>query len=660
MTKRTEPARISPPTDNVPQGEHTTSMNAFARRPLRRGALLCGLVFVLAACAPLPPRPSVRTARLTSALHVALAARDWTRARLLAARLRRSVPADSEAAARALVREAWADLRGGAALRARQLLVGPSARALAAERLDPAAWSFLESRIAHQPHAVRTLAAWLPTPPPSLLPHALAFRATLNWKLGHPRTAVRLLVARRGLLTGSTSRARNDRLLWRDLNLWVARHGPLPLPATAGATVRGWIALADLVHRSASDPTLFHRLLARWETRYPHHPARLSVVPRLLARLSLLTRYPSRVAVLLPLRGSYRDAARAVAGGILLARFTGGRAARAGAVRFFDTETGRAGALRAYSRARRWGAAVVIGPLLAPQVATLAKSHHSGLTVLALNDLKRGAHTPPRFYQFGISPEDEAREDARRALAHGRRIAAALIPRTAWGARVLAAFRSTYTRDGGTLAAVAFYRPGRHDYAGTVRRLLRVNASLVRARTLESILGQPLVFQPVARQDLEMIFMPARAADARELRPELRYFGALNIPVYALAEIDEPGVVHRDLDGIRFPNMPWMLGHETALAPVRREAVKLWPSLAHRDGRLLALGFDAYRLLPLLVHSRHPLRLPFPGATGLLYLGRGRVIHRRLSWAVFRHGRPVLITMPHTPPAPPTTSTSPP
>ena len=660
MTKRTEPARISPPTDNAPQGEHTTSMNALARRPLRRGALLCGLVLVLAACAPLPPRPSVRTAPLTSALHVALAAHDWTRARLLAARLRRSVPADSEAAARALVREAWADLRGGAAQRARQLVVGPSARALAAKRLDPAAWSFLGSRIAHQPHAVRTLAAWLPNPPPALLPRALSFRAGLNWKLGHPRTAVRLLVARRGLLVGSTSRARNDRLLWRALNLWVAGHGPLPLPATAGATVRGWIALADLEHRSSSDPALFRRLLARWETRYPHHPARLSVVPRLLARLSLLTRYPSRVAVLLPLRGPYRDAARAVAGGVLLARFAGGRAASAGTVRFFDTGAGRSGALRAYARARRWGAAAVIGPLLAPQVAALAKSRHRDLTILALNDLERGAHAPQRFYQFGISPEDEAREDARRALAHGRRIAAALIPRTAWGSRVLAAFRRAYTRDGGTLAAVAFYRPGRHDYAGTVRRLLRVDASLVRARTLESILGQPLVFQPVARQDLEMIFMPARTADARELRPELRYFGALNIPVYALAEIDEPGIVHRDLDGIRFPNMPWMLGHEPALAPVRREAAKLWPSLARRDGRLLALGFDAYRLLPLLVHSRHPLRSPFPGATGLLYLGRGRVIHRHLRWAVFRHGRPVPITTHRPPLAPSRTSTSPP
>jgi outer membrane PBP1 activator LpoA protein len=619
-------------------------MNSAARR-LRPPALAlaASLLAFLAACAPLPPRTARRSILLAQALHTALAEHDWARAQGLAVRLRATAPADSPIAARALVREAWAELRAGRPQVAHRLLAGPAARALPPGRLDRAAWTFLGDRIERRPRAVRTLASALPSPPTALVPTALAFRARLAWALEEPLTALRLLVARRRLLPPGGARRSDDRLLWRELRLWVERHGALRRPVAAGTTTDGWIALADLDLSAGANPPLFRRLLTRWEARYPHHPARRAIVPRLLARLNLLDRYPSRVAVLLPRRGPYRDAARAVAGGILAARFTAGGEGRAANVRFFDTGTGRSEALRAYAAARRWGASVVIGPLLAPQVLALARAVKGHVTILALNDLPRGTPVPPRFYQFGISPEDEAREDARRALRHGRRIAGALVPRNAWGAKVLAAFRRAYERGGGILAAVAFYRPGRHDYAGTVRTLLRVDASIVRARTLESVLGRPLTFEPVARQDLEMIFMPARTEDARELRPELRYFGALGIPVYALAEVDEVGVVHRDLDGIRFPDMPWLLGRDPALAPARTEVARLWPALGRRDGRLFALGYDAYRLVPLLLHSRHPLRNPYPGATGLLYLGRGNVIHRRLDWAVFRNGRPVPI-----------------
>jgi len=619
-------------------------MNSAARRLRSRGlALAASLLALLAACAPLPPRAARRSILLAQELHTALAEHDWSRAQRLAVRLHATAPADSPIAARALVREAWAELLAGRPRPARRLLVGPEALALPPGRLDRAAWTFLEGRIERRPRAVRALASALPSPPAALVSASLAFRARLAWALENPVAAVRLLVARRRLLPHGAARGDNDRLLWRDLRRWVEKHGALRRPAAAGATTDGWIALADLDLSAGADPPLLRRLLTRWEARYPHHPARRTIVPHLLARLNLLTRYPSKVAVLLPRRGPYRDAARAVAGGILAARFAAGGEGRGPNVRFFDTGTGRSGALDAYADARRWGAAIVIGPLLAPQVLALARAVRGHVTILALNDLPHGTPVPSRFYQFGISPEDEAQEDARRALRHGRRIAGALVPRNAWGARVLAAFRRAYEGGGGILAAVAFYRPGRHDYAGTVRSLLRVDASIVRARTLESVLGRPLTFEPVARQDLEMIFMPARTEDARELRPELRYFGALGIPVYALAEVDEPGVVHRDLDGIRFPDMPWLLGRDPALAPVRTEVARLWPALARRDGRLFALGYDAYRLVPLLLHSRHPLRNPYPGATGLLYLGRGGVIHRRLDWAVFRDGRPVPI-----------------
>jgi outer membrane PBP1 activator LpoA protein len=56
------------------------------------------------------------------------------------------------------------------------------------------------------------------------------------------------------------------------------------------------------------------------------------------------------------------------------------------------------------------------------------------------------------------------------------------------------------------------------------------------------------------------------------------------------------------------------------------------------QGRLVAMGVDAFRLLPWLYAGDMPEALR--GATGLLSLGSDGVITRELDWAEFRGGRP--------------------
>ncbi len=57
-------------------------------------------------------------------------------------------------------------------------------------------------------------------------------------------------------------------------------------------------------------------------------------------------------------------------------------------------------------------------------------------SVLALNFLGDSASTPGNFYQFSLSPEDEARIVARRAVADGRLNGVVLAPNSEWGNRV--------------------------------------------------------------------------------------------------------------------------------------------------------------------------------------------------------------------------------
>ena len=109
-------------------------------------------------------------------------------------------------------------------------------------------------------------------------------------------------------------------------------------------------------------------------------------------------------------------------------------------------------------------------------------------------------------------------------------------------------------------------------------------------------------FEPRRRSDIEFIFAPAQASTERLLRPQLRFHYAGDIPTYATSEAFEPDMrANEDLDGLMFPDMPWILGGDFADA-VRAAAREAWPSGGPYRGRLFAFGFDAFRLAQALPH----------------------------------------------------------
>ena len=81
------------------------------------------------------------------------------------------------------------------------------------------------------------------------------------------------------------------------------------------------------------------------------------------------------------------------------------------------------------------------------------------------------------------------------------------------------------------------------------------------------------------------------------MRPQLRFHFAGDIPTYATSDAFEPDpTANRDMDGLYFPDMPWMLGSPLAES-VRTAVREAWPSGGPRRNRLFAFGFDAFRLL---------------------------------------------------------------
>jgi hypothetical protein len=338
------------------------------------------------------------------------------------------------------------------------------------------------------------------------------------------------------------------------------------------------------------------------------------------------------IALLLPVTGRTASAAVNVRDGFLAAYYQAPAAGRR--VRIYDT--GVLSVADALSRASRSGAELIVGPLTREEVSAAALYAGARPPLLALNFLPPETPAPPRFYQYALSPEDEARLVARRILADHHRRGIALVPAGEWGTRVLAAFRQELESGGGELIATATFDPGRTDYSEAVTQTLGISESQARYRRLEGVLGTKLQFEPRRRGDIGFIFSPAPANTERLLRPQLRFHFAGDIPTYATSSAFEPDVrANQDLDGLMFPDMPWMLGSDLAEA-VRAATRDAWPNSGLQRSRLFAFGFDAYRLAVALRNARGEVNID--GLTGRLSFDSERRIRRELNWAQLHDG----------------------
>lgn len=332
-------------------------------------------------------------------------------------------------------------------------------------------------------------------------------------------------------------------------------------------------------------------------------------------------------ALLLPLSGPLASSAEAVRDGFLGAHK---RAGGKGTIKVYDAGNTNDTTLAAYRLALDEGAALVIGPLRKESVANLVAAG-TKVPTLALNYLDESVAVPSDFYQFGLSPEDEARSAAERAVADGDKRALALVPNTDWGARVLAAFDKRLHELGGGVVQATRYTPGKADFSKPIQDLMKLDASEARHKALTSIIGAKTEFEPRRRDDVDFIFMAARAADGRLLWPQLRFFRATDLPVYATSAVFE-GQADRELSGVRFCDMPWMI-QSSSYTDERTKSAEF--ASLHSQPRLFALGRDAFFLASLIEAGQLRAGTSYPAATGNLQLTGKSIIARGLTCARF-------------------------
>lgn len=453
------------------------------------------------------------------------------------------------------------------------------------------------------------------------------------------------------MLPNADARLANETALWQQLSQ-LSDSALQQLSVGPPDVLSGWMALVRITRQLGQQPQALQQAIANWKQRYPNHPAQQQLLAKVLASLSKTRKPPKQIALLLPLTGPLAPAADAVRDGFMAAYYNQPAGVPRPVIRIYDTADNANNSWSLYQQAVAEGAQFVVGPLDKAAVAELAQSGTLSVPVLSLNYLDNDSDPPADLYQFGLSPEDEAVAAADRARQDGHDRAVALVPQGPWGQRVLAAFEHEWDRLGGTFVEAQTYDPDKTDYSSAITHLLNIDASRDRERALERLVGR-VKFDPRRRQDVDFVFLVAQPRQARLMRPQLRFHHAGDLPVYATSHVygGEPDQeADRDLDGIRFCDMPWTLEHDATWSGIHAELDRLWPQRTQRYARLYALGLDAYDVLPYLQELGQGGTLSrFNGATGNLYLDSKDRLHRELRWAQFRNGLPQLLPAPATP-----------
>ena len=445
-------------------------------------------------------------------------------------------------------------------------------------------------------------------------------------------------VAREPFLDDVQTREANHLAIWQALgtlpreSLIQTKRLPPPDPLS------GWIELAALAKDVSLVPDAMSQRLDTWRSLYPNHPVTQKFLDDLVARSRELTKRPSVIALLLPLSGQFAQAGAAVRDGILAAyyRSPGHEAIR---LNVYDVGAHPEQVLSQYEQAVREGAQFVIGPLDKAAVQVLTTQDSLPVPVLALNHV--GPAMNDNIFQYSLAPEDEAVEAANRAWADGLSRMAIITSEDPLGARMSDAFSARWTELGGVIVGKALYNPQEADYTTQLEDLLNLADSNARKQRLQQVLGKKLEFTPRRRQDIQGLFVVAQPVQGRLLRPQLRFNFAGDLPFYSTSGIygGMPDAANdRDLDGVMFCDMPWMIDAAGTQQGERSALQANIPQYGGQLKRFVALGIDAYHLVPMLRLLQNYPYERLTGETGTLQVSDDRRLLRQLKWARFKNG----------------------
>lgn len=485
-------------------------------------------------------------------------------------------------------------------------------------------------------------------------PLYFAVRERIALGAGRPLDAIRAEIAGEKLVTDPAERSRQRQGLLAGLRLLKERGMRLDAQQTSDPVVRGWLDLAALSGTGHGAALGGSTDAARWRSTYPEHPATELTREAFPAEIPL-SGAVRQIALLLPLTGANSGSALRVQDGFQYA-YNQLNAGERPTLKVYDT--GTLSVADAVAQARSEGAQIIVGPLTHDEVNAAADAG-AGVAILALNTLTGSRGSRAGFYQFALSPEDEARQVARRILASGLRRGTSMVAAgkdwSEWGARVQAAFNQELQSGGGELLTQTRFDPDEHDFSAPIHAALGTDLSEARRDRLERVLNAKLQMEPRRRADLQFIFVAGPPVAVRLLRPQLSFQNAGDLPIYSTSDAysAEAGEANQDLEALQFPDLPWLVPDGGRIDELHRQVEQSEGGSTASRSRLFAFGYDACQLaLAISAAGRDRSHVLIDGLTGQLSIDTEGYIRREGVWVQLHNGTALFSGTPVPPAAP--------
>lgn len=492
---------------------------------------------------------------------------------------------------------------------------------------------------------------------PAVAAEAMLALSNVQFVAAMPIEAAATLLERARILeldpdTTATDLDRNSHSIWRYLDGQDVVSLRRARSTSGDPTASAWYELAEIHRLYAGNSLRKDQEVGNWRRTNPQHPANSvlgyegyygdgTVDIGSSAYVAPSNRAPAQIALLLPMNSQFSKEAQAVHDGFISMHEQDRSASRASVV-LYDIGGDPSLAASFYQQAISDGADFVVGPLGRSATEALISSNNIQVPTLLLGASESLTGLSGSVYQFGLLPEAEARLVAERAFADGHRSALILTPSSERGARLKVALSEAWTFNGGTVLDEINYTPGEsREYATIVKRVLKIIDSEDRRTRMKQMLGHDVQFQARRRQDVDVILLAANARDGRLLKPQINFYQGHDLPVYATSRIysARPNALSdADLDGIVFPEMPWIVSQEASIIDLRLRLTRSAASANTSTARLFAFGMDAYGLIPALDKLRANPRARFGGVTALLGVDSQNSVTRSPIWTRFSNG----------------------
>lgn len=441
-------------------------------------------------------------------------------------------------------------------------------------------------------------------------------------------------------LLNKEQQASSQKLIWRSLMYISNTDLTLYRDNAFSHEYRGWLELALIAKNQQSDLDKQLLQLEDWQKRWLNHPANKTLPGGLELIKELAANRPQRVALLLPLTGPLAPFGKAVRDGFIAAMYEsrdgGGTVPKIKVYNTGETEN----IVAMYQTATTEGAELIVGPLEKHRVKQLFDTELL-VPTLALNRVDDYGPPPPQLYQFGLDPKDEAQQIATIAILENHKKALVIAPEGEWGERVSEAFTDRWQELGGKLVSKSIYS-GQKDYSTSIKKSLLLDKSEQRAKRVAKLVDEHLEFSPRRREDIDMFFLLAHPQHARSIAPLLDYHYAGDIPIYGTSRLYagyDDLQKDRDLNGIKFTDMPWILEKPTAL----HKTIEAENTTSKLYQRMYALGIDSFQLHARLRQLKEISSSRVFGETGSLKLNDKQQIERQTMLAKIKNSKAEII-----------------